>query len=126
MDLKQCKIYVQNVLLLIVCKCILVSWKARANITFLLLIYIYYLKNYFLTNTRKFETGTLHAPTTRAAYDTNEHWSHPAEDIRHGDERVAGQCEERQEREPHGDDHLVVEPVLTEPRHPQVVARRGR
>lgn len=61
----------------------------------------------------------MFAPTPAAV-------SHPAEEIGRGDQRVAGQRDECEEREPHRDGDLIVEPIFAEPRHPQVVARRGR
>lgn len=49
-----------------------------------------------------------------------------AEEIGRGDERVESEHEEPDERQPQGAADLPVEGVRAEPRHPQVVARRGR
>jgi len=59
----------------------------------------------------------------------NRHWlarSDHAEEFGRGDERVEGEHQERDEGQPQGAADLPVEGVRAEPRHPQVVARRGR
>uniref|UniRef100_M8CPL6 Exostosin-1 n=1 Tax=Aegilops tauschii TaxID=37682 RepID=M8CPL6_AEGTA len=48
-----------------------------------------------------------------------------AEEISRGDERACGERYEGKEGQPHRAGDLPVEGVLTEPRHPQIVARRG-
>jgi len=59
----------------------------------------------------------------------NRYWlarSDHAEEVGRGDERVEGEHQERDEGQPQGAADLPVEGVRAEPRHPQVVARRGR
>jgi hypothetical protein len=62
-----------------------------------------------------------------------ERWpyvSYHAEEIGRGDERVGGESDERDEGKPHRAVDLLVERILAEARHPQIVAgrcrRRGR